>query len=929
MNNILALTNIMDYVTSHARVRPDHTVILSPGSRNLTYCELEYHASKLSRDLIRLGCSLPRRVGVVLPNGLEMLLAFFGITAISTFVPLNPAFTLEEFRVALKVTRIDVLLTEDEFSSAAIQAANEASIPVLMLTAMASSGWEINTAVPLHPANANTVREHPAVVLQTTGTTSIPKVVPLTHHNLCTVAEHNVRFLGMTERDRCINVIPLFHIYGILTPVLTSVVAGGSIVCMEKFDPETFFRLLDECSPNWYAAGPTIHQELARFTETLKETSPRHFLSRIQSGGARISPKLLDRLESFFRTTVIQGYGLTETTGMGTLNPLNANKTRQGSAGIPVGSELRIVDDRGQALHHGQEGQILVRGPGLMSGYENIEETDQKAFLSGWFVTGDLGYLDSEGYLFITGRIREIINRGGQKVLPREVEEALLAHPGVAEAVVFPMPHPSLGEAVAAVFIAATGNVPSEFELRLYLSDRLTAYKIPARVLRVESIPKGPTGKVKRSDLFGHFQDQLTTHAATTLHLSGNLDPDTEAVRTEQLLKGHPEILDCAVIPMPTRHGGVNLIAFIVNRGQFTWHSFLDLLLQSGTSCIAPANFVGLKALPMNPDQLVNRQALAEFALKLDINPLPSEIPEIMLAAICRSVLGVERIKMQDDLFTLGVDSLKIMDLLVTIERELGRAVSPETLFSQPTLEGLLQALQKDSSQAAESALIEIQRGSSKAPFFFINGDYNGGGFHCRRLARLLGSDAGLVTFIPHGQPGQKIPTSIEAMAEQYLPLLRNYQPVGPYRLGGHCNGALVALELAHRLLAAGQPIDRLVLISPPPIDTVPVTTESLSTVSESMLECTLRYQPTAVRRGILNVLYRRAIRRYMPKQFDGNTSLLMTAVDSGNAPDPSRGWLKLLPQAKIQRIPGEHLSIFTKNLPVLARALRHCLDGS
>ncbi len=883
---------ILDFVTRKAAKQPDHLALLVSANQGLTYGELAFHAKQIV--------------------------------------------TLDECRTALGATRVDVLFTLEGAGGAAVEAATEKAMPVLLLE---PAGWGIRLSnrsahIPTQAATGSDL----AVVLQTTGTTSIPKVVPLTHRNLCGVVERCVPFYGIDEQDRCLNVIPLFHIYGIRTPLLSSVAGGGSIACLEAFEPAAFFRLMEEVSANWYAAGPAIHHEVARYGEALMRAGGfRHQLRRIQSGGAPIPAQLVDRLEALFQTKVLQGYGLTETAAMGTCNPPWDNRSRLGSAGVAMGGEVRVADMAGHSLPAGQEGRILLRGPGVMSGYEGNEAANRAVFLGDWFVTGDQGYLDPEGYLFITGRDRDFINRGGQKVFPLEVEEALQAHPGVLEAVVFPMPHPTLGEAVAAAFVAAPGHLPTELALRLDLARRLATHKIPQRILEVPSIPKGPTGKVKRSDVYERFRERLASLPVANPASLGDLDPDLEARRTETALSRHPEILQCAVLPWPTLGGGMQLAAFLVKRPRFRDRlpfpprrkeeppkHLLSWLVQSAVDCVAPAALKVLEVMPMDLDGHIDRQRLAALPLALDTNPSPSEISEVMLAGICRSLLGVDTLGMRDNFFALGADSLKAVSLLHEIEREFGRSVSPDVLFRQPTLEGMLEALQREGG--AETSLISVQEGAS-TPLCFLHGDYNGGGFHCPRLGRLLGPGQGLITFVPHGLPGRPLPSTIEAMVDEYLPLLRRHQPAGPYRLAGHCNGALVALEMAQRLTAEGCEVDRLILISPPPQDDRrPALPDP---ISPAALERAFWHQPTAVRRKILNGLYRRVIQQYLPRRYEGRAVLLTNSADRGKALDPTRGWKALLPQAQGFPIPGEHLEAFTRYLPDLANLLRQCLAES
>jgi oxalate---CoA ligase len=527
----------MDYVNRQVANNPDRHAILMPDSSCLTYQQLGHHIDKGSRYLLQHGLGNNKRIAVIMPNGPEMVVAFYAISNVAIYVPLNPAFPVEELKNYLEIIGVDAVMMKAGTGLPVNPAAHELALPVI-------------TMRPYHPGAAGSFELHTedlpenetpflysggddtAVVMHTSGTTAKPKIVPLTHTNLCAVVEKNVALFDMTEKDRCINVIPQFHIYSIVCPILCTAAAGGSVICTETFDPGEFLRMIEEMSPTWYAASPATHQAILQYAEKERVIPVRHKLCRIQSGGAPLTADLAEKLKRYFGVMVIQGYGLTETSAMGTCNPPIPDRIKPNSVGMPVGCEISILDDDGHPLFPGQTGQILIKGPGVTAGYENDEEANDESFCDGWFATGDQGYLDEEGYLFITGRIKEMINRGGEKLSPYEVEEALSRHPDVSEAAVYAIPHGSLGEVPAAMVVLKPGSYVTPTQLKAFLRKKIALFKIPVKIKMVEKIPRGPAGKIQRSRLYQCEQDEAIGMASS----SGQKDKmmDYVAPRTDE-----------------------------------------------------------------------------------------------------------------------------------------------------------------------------------------------------------------------------------------------------------------------------------------------------------------------------------------------------------------------------------------------------------
>jgi amino acid adenylation domain-containing protein len=328
-------------------------------------------------------------------------------------------------------------------------------------------------------------------------------MVPLTQASVCRSATNAGAVLGLTAADRLLNVLPLFHAHGLISGLLTALAAGSSVICTPGFDPQTFYRCLRELRPSWYTAVPTVHRALLSASDAHAEDLRTCSLRVVRSASSSLPPAVLQGLEALFGVPVIETYGMTEAASQIAANPIERRKV--GSVGRPTGLDIAVMDEDGRQFGAGKRGEIMLRGPTIMTGYCDDAAANDVAFRAGWFRTGDLGYLDADGYLFIVGRTKDIINRGGQKVSPEEVEQVLLRHPDVLEAAAFGMPHPRLGEAVAAAVVLRSGETTREDALRQFAGERLAAYKIPGLIHIVPAIPKGASGKVKRSTLAAHF----------------------------------------------------------------------------------------------------------------------------------------------------------------------------------------------------------------------------------------------------------------------------------------------------------------------------------------------------------------------------------------------------------------------------------------
>jgi len=470
----------------------------------LTYAGLRSLAKQTAESLAGFGVGRGDRVAMVLPNGPEMAAAFATVGACATTAPLNPAYRAEEFDFYLSDLGAKAVIVAAGMESPVLAAAKERGIAILRATpspvgagAFTLDGESAGKPVAISPVTPSDV----ALVLHTSGTTSRPKIVPLSQANVSASARHIGATLALTSADRCLNIMPLFHIHGLIAAVLSSLGAGAEVCCTPGFDALKFFRWFDAVKPTWYTAVPTMHQAILTRAERNAEILARVKLRFIRSSSASLPPQVMLALEEAFSAPVIESYGMTEAAHQMASNPLPPRQRKPGFVGIAAGPEVGIMDEEGNLLPQGVIGEVVIRGPNVTAGYENNPAANAAGFANGWFRTGDQGLLDAEGYLQLTGRLKELINRGGEKVSPLEVDTILMDHPAVAQVVTFAMPHAKLGEEVAAAVVLREGTELTERQLRDFAAERLADFKVPRKVVFLAEIPKGATGKLQRIGL--------------------------------------------------------------------------------------------------------------------------------------------------------------------------------------------------------------------------------------------------------------------------------------------------------------------------------------------------------------------------------------------------------------------------------------------
>ena len=485
----------------------DAPALSAPGSRALSYRELGRQIDTTVATLNTMGIGRGDRVAIVLPNGPCMATAFLSVAAGAASAPLNPAYRADEFEFYLNDLHAKGLIVEAGSDSPAVEVARKLGIPVIELHADADrgagafhlAGGPAGAGAPAHPGLA--ASDDVALVLHTSGTTSRPKIVPLTHANVCASARNIRGFLSLGPEDRGLNIMPLFHIHGLIAGISAPLSAGGQVFCTPGFNALRFFAWMEEARPTWYTAVPTMHQTIlsrAANNRAVIEANPLRF---IRSSSSAMPTQVIREIEQVFGAPLVESYGMTEAAHQMAANPLPPRVRKPGTVGIAAGPEVAIMDESGALLSAGQTGEVVIRGDNVTPGYENNPKANAEAFTNGWFRTGDQGVMDGEGYLTITGRLKEIINRGGEKVSPREVDEVLMDHPAVAQVVTFAIPHDKLGEEVGAAVVLREGVSLTDRELRDFASKRLADFKVPRKIVMLAEIPKGATGKLQRIGL--------------------------------------------------------------------------------------------------------------------------------------------------------------------------------------------------------------------------------------------------------------------------------------------------------------------------------------------------------------------------------------------------------------------------------------------
>ena len=483
----------------------NNVALTSENSPPLLYKDLKSFVNKIASQLAGNGISNKDRAAIVLPNGPFMASSFLTLSSYMSAAPLNPSYKTNEYEFYLKDLNPKIVIVEPNSSNEVVGVAKNLNIPVCEMKIKKDDPSGLFNLFDIESEYQLPEENDEGLVLHTSGTTSRPKIVPLTNKNIYSSAENISKSLNLSEADHCLNIMPLFHIHGLIAILAASIRSGASICASNGFNALKFLELAKSEKITWYSGVPTMHQAILLRAEKNLELAKNLNLRLIRSSSASLPPAVFEKLNNVFGCSVIEAYGMTEATHQMTSNPLPPKKQKPGFVGIPAGPEVCIMDEKDKILDQGETGEVCIKGDNVTLGYDNNPEANKSSFTNGWFRTGDQGYFDQNGYLKISGRLKEIINKGGEKISPLEVDNVLMDHPLIEQAVCFGYEDKMLGEDIAAAIIVKEGKNCSETDVKTYAQEKLAKFKIPKKIFFVNEIPKGATGKLQRNVLAKNF----------------------------------------------------------------------------------------------------------------------------------------------------------------------------------------------------------------------------------------------------------------------------------------------------------------------------------------------------------------------------------------------------------------------------------------
>ncbi|WP_394375356.1 AMP-binding protein [Stutzerimonas frequens] len=699
-------------LTRIAQASPDRAAVLSTRFAPLDHRGLQQMIERTHRQLRLAGFGREARIGVLLPEAPQAAVAIIAIACSAVAVPLDPRLGPAELDQFLQQLPLDALLIGSDGDQQGRAAAERHGLMLISAEAAEDGSPALRLAMPVaaQPAPDELPEpDAPAFILRSSGTTALPKLIPFTHRNMLTAARKWQRWFGLDADDRCLCVSAPYYSHGLKVTIFTPLLIGGSVafpLSPAVVDLHEWFASL---RPSWYSAGPALHLAILEAARAHPEGLGRQRPRFASSGGAPLGQEIIGSFERTLGFPLLEHYGSSEAAQIAANTP---GARKAGTVGRPWPETLSIVGEDGQSVAPGERGEIRVRGATVMPGYLGDEALNREVLRDGWFHTGDIGSLDEEGFLHLHGRLREVINRGGEKVSLSEVDAALLRHPAVAEAAAFGVPHQRLGQDVAAAVVLRPGIAVTGAELQRFLRDELVYFKVPRRVQIIEALPRGLTGKVLRHRLADAYVQQRNERARLS----------TGAVAASQLEQ--------------------------------------DVL------------------------------------------------------AIWRRLLKTEAVGPEDNFLDSGGDSLLATEMLTELEQMLGWVIPESLLIEAETARELAARLENLANHVIP--VIDFNAQPGRTALFWFHGDFAHGGYYIRRLARLLGPQQPLIAIAPHGMAKEPIPASVQQMARERLPLILERQAQGPYRIGGYCNGALVAFEAARLLIEAGHEVEIVALIDPP-----------------------------------------------------------------------------------------------------------------
>jgi acyl-CoA synthetase (AMP-forming)/AMP-acid ligase II len=815
-------TTIASVIAKHAFSRPQRPAIVMTNGLVITYGALWTQIENFAAAFRVHGFGATARVAVMLPAP-EAALAIVATACHTGAVPLNPELTGAELDEFLASSRIDAMVTSSKIGAAARDLAARHGVYLFEASSTGPGELRISSA---NSGSANFDALSPssdaaALILKTSATTGRSKLVPMTHRNIIATAQRFRIWFDLTENDRPLCALPLYYANGLKGSLMAPLLLGASVALPVPTPDSDIIDWFADLQPTWLDGGQAFLMDVLERAR-MRRGSLWHNLRFIRTAGAPLPGEIRTKLEATFGVPVLELYGLTEATV--SANGIEPELRKSGTVGRPFPNEVVIRSEDGSLLGPGELGEIVFRGPTLMSGYLDDEEANSAAFVDGWFRTGDLGSIDAEGFLKVSGRIKEFINRGGEKISPYEIEQTLLRHPCVREAAAFAVPHPRLGENVAVSVVLAAGANTTATEIKTFLADQLTSFKIPQQVFLASALPKGATGKVLRLQL------------------------------VEAALRG-------------------------------------------------------------------TRNIAAPHA------PFHFQILEIWQRLLGRDDIGID-----DDFFEAGGDSLLAIQMVCEVETLIGQQVSVSALRAVFTIRELAAAVADACSPKAE--LVTCAKQGDGTPFFFCHGDYTTRGLYAFKLTRMLPCNQPVFLVHPFPPP---LPT-IEEMAESYLPQILAARPTGPFRLGGHCNGGLLAWEIARRLERLGREIDFVVLIDVPSLNARPIL-RAISHLNSWIVALAPKNISKKFASGAMRAVwaratganrydpYRRVVSNYRPPKIAARVLCIIAEESRAKLEFSCSAWNGLADEVRCEYVPGTHNSCISTEISEIVSLLDHLLS--
>jgi oxalate---CoA ligase len=533
-----ATASLYALIAVQARRNPDAAAILAPGRLPLNFGGLLAQIDHVRTTLNRCGLGRGDRIALLAGRGPETAVAALGIASCAVCVPLNDASALTELEAGLVQTGANALLVPATTDGAVKSLAVAAGISLFEYSIeeeTSAGSFRLNGGAAAEVVQGGWASAADvALVLRTSGTTAQAKIVPISHENICARTDKVRRMFGIRQTDRCLNLLPLCYSFGLNVGLMAPLAAGCAVIFPSTGNVESFPAWISEFSPTWYAANSTHHQAILEILQRNRNGRGSYRLRFAVSGGSPLQARLRLRLEEKLGAPVLDYYGTTEVGAITGEPPVG--KREPGTVGCSPDEDVGIMDADGTLLESGKEGEVVVRGPIVFGGYEKDPVANERAFLGEWYRTGDHGAIDADGFVRLVGRIDEVINRGGEKIAPLEIDEALLGHEAVAQAISFPIPHATMHQEIAAAVVLRNGAAITGDQLRRFLATRLASYKVPRFILCTSELPRGPTGKLSRSGLAAYFR--LDTPAAS----SAQFNPRTRI--QEILLKLWRDVLN-------------------------------------------------------------------------------------------------------------------------------------------------------------------------------------------------------------------------------------------------------------------------------------------------------------------------------------------------------------------------------------------------